>query len=180
MECFGRGHIPQYLWEIWTWSKRSWSLMVWSTLQILVKTKKLGINIHQRPKKTYMYLYTGFKPYEENPKNSFGLADLRGESWRKLKRALTGSFSTPRLKKNIHHMNESALKVWIILGNKDSFTLYWCFKLVGYLHSIENNEFVEAKDFSRKYYLSCLATIGFGLNVDCFGEKKSTFEEKAG
>lgn len=104
----------------------------------------------------------GFKPYEENPKNSFGLADLRGESWRKLKRALTGSFSTPRLKKNIHHMNESALK------------------LVGYLHSIENNEFVEAKKFSGKYYLSCLATIGFGLNVDCFGEKKSTFEEKAG
>ena len=96
--------------------------MVWSTLQILVKTEKLGINI-QSPKTKQNY-FTGFKPYEENPKNSFGLADLRGESWRKLKRALTGSFSTPRLKKNIHHMNESALKVGIIFGKKDSFILH--------------------------------------------------------
>ena len=53
------------------------------------------------------------------------------------------------------------------------------FQLVGYLHSIENNEFVEAVDFSKKYYLNCVASIGFGLNIDCFGEKKSTFEEKA-
>ena len=56
-------------------------------------------------------MYSGFKQYEENPRNTFGLADLRGESWWKLKRGLTASFSTPRIKKNIHHMNESALKV---------------------------------------------------------------------
>ena len=105
---------------------------------------------------------------------------MRGESWRKLKRALTGSFSTPKLKKNIHHMNESALKVGSNLRNSTLLHYIDTFKLVGYLHSIENNEFVEAKKFSGKYYLSCLATIGFGLNVDCFGEKKSTFEEKAG
>ena len=75
-------------------------------------------------------------------------------------------------------MNEAALKVlkhiwrFILLFND-------VFQLVGYLHSIENNEFVEAVDFSKKYYLSCVASIGFGLNIDCFGEKKSTFEEKA-
>jgi len=103
----------------------------------------------------------GFTPYEENPVNTFGLADVRGESWWKLKRLLTANFSTPRLKKNIHHMNEAAQK------------------LVGYLHSIENSEFVDPKEFSKKFYLSCLASIGFGLNIDCFGEKKSTFEEKA-
>ena len=75
-------------------------------------------NISNRNKR---HIILGFKPYEENPKNSFGLADLRGESWRKLKRGLTASFSTPRLKKNIHHMNESALKV-----NKDSsYTFRW-------------------------------------------------------
>ena len=62
----------------------------------------------EQKQKTFLL---GFKPYEENPKNSFGLADLRGETWWKLKRSLTASFSTPRLKKNIHHMNEAALKV---------------------------------------------------------------------
>ena len=108
-------------------------------------------NIHKRQK----YIYTGFKPYEENPKNSFGLADLRGESWRKLKRALTGSFSTPRLKKNIHHMNESALKVGSNLRNSTLLHYIDTFKLVGYLHSIENNEFVEAKKFSGKYEHNC-------------------------
>ena len=124
-------------------------------------------------------MYSGFKQYEENPRNTFGLADLRGESWWKLKRGLTASFSTPRIKKNIHHMNESALKVGTILRG---FVLHFsnAFQLVGYLQSIENNEFVEATHFSRKYYLSCIASIGFGLNVDCFGEKKSTFYEKAG
>ena len=66
-------------------------------------------------------IHSGFKPYEENPKNSFGLADMRGESWRKLKRGLTANFSTPRLKKNIHHMNEAALKVRLRL-RLDNFT----------------------------------------------------------
>ena len=64
-------------------------------------------------------MHSGFKPYEENPKNSFGLADMRGESWRKLKRGLTANFSTPRLKKNIHHMNESAHKVRTIIRNRN-------------------------------------------------------------
>ena len=61
--------------------------------------------------------------------------------------------------------------------------------LANYLYQILHDEFifenffkyhVKAKNFGSKYYLSCIASIGFGLNVDCFGEKKSTFEEKAG
>merc|ERR1712110_311313 len=53
----------------------------------------------------------GFKQYEEKPKNTYGLADLRGESWKKLKKGLSASFSAPKLKKNIHQMNEAALKL---------------------------------------------------------------------
>ena len=53
------------------------------------------------------------------------------------------------------------------------------FQLVGYLHSIEDKEFVEAVDFLKKYYLNCIANVGFGFNIDCFDEKKSEFEKMA-
>jgi len=93
--------------------------------------------------------------------NQFGLADLKGEPWRKLKRAITPSFSTPRLKKNVSSMNECAKK------------------LVGYLDARTSKESVEVIEFTKKYYLSCIASIGFGFNIDCFGVQESTFEKHA-
>merc|ERR1712061_644109 len=50
----------------------------------------------------------GFQPFHDNPPNQFGLADLKGERWWKMKRSVTPSFSTPRLKKNVPAMNEAA------------------------------------------------------------------------
>ena len=93
--------------------------------------------------------------------NQFGLADIRGEKWRKLKQSVTPSFSVPRLKKNVPAMNEAA------------------HKLINYLHSQEQEEHVEALGFIKKYYLSCIASVGFGLNIDCFSEKPSEFEKHA-
>ena len=66
--------------------------------------------------------------------NQFGLADVKGEPWRKMKRQLTPSFSVPRLKKNVETMNEVANQ------------------LTGYLQSIENREYVEVIDFTKKYF----------------------------
>ena len=51
--------------------------------------------------------------------------------------------------------------------------------MIGYLHSVEDREYVEALDFIRKYYLNCIAGVGFGLNIDCFTETKSSFEKAA-
>ena len=59
-------------------------------------------------------IFTAFFKQHEKPVNQFGLVDLRGEAWRKLKRAMTPSFSTPRLKKNVSTMNECAEKVFYI------------------------------------------------------------------
>ena len=122
----------------------------------------------------------GFQPFHDNPPNQFGLADLKGERWWKMKRSVTPSFSTPRLKKNVPAMNEAAHKV------KDRRTIYYdvnstslYLQLVGYLHSIEDKEFVEAVDFLKKYYLNCIANVGFGFNIDCFDEKKSEFEKQS-
>ena len=61
----------------------------------------------------------GFQPFHDNPPNQFGLADLKGERWWKMKRSVTPSFSTPRLKKNVPAMNEAAHKV------KDTRTIYY-------------------------------------------------------
>ena len=61
----------------------------------------------------------GFQPYHDNPPNQFGLADLKGERWWRMKRSVTPSFSTPRLKKNVPAMNEAAHKV------KDTRTIYY-------------------------------------------------------
>lgn len=93
--------------------------------------------------------------------NQFGLADVKGEPWKKMKRQLTPSFSVPRLKKNVETMNEVANQ------------------LTGYLQSIENREYVEVIDFTKKYFLNVIASVGFGLRIDCFGEKKSAFEKAA-
>lgn len=52
-------------------------------------------------------------------------------------------------------------------------------QLTGYLQSIENREYVEVIDFTKKYFLNVIASVGFGLRIDCFGEKKSAFEKAA-
>ena len=54
------------------------------------------------------------------------------------------------------------------------------FQLIGYLQSQENKEYVEGLVFTKKFYLSCIANVGFGFNVDCFSDKPSSFEEHAG
>ena len=95
------------------------------------------------------------------PLNQFGLADIKGEKWRKLKQSVTPSFSVPRLKKNVPAMNDAANK------------------LISFLHSQEEKEHVEALSFIKKYYLSCIASVGFGLNIDCFSDKPSEFEKQA-
>ena len=100
-----------------------------------------------------------------------------------MKRQLTPSFSIPRLKKNVSTMNDVAYKVRIHktrqhyrgLGCHSVFPS----QLIGYLHSVEDREYVEALDFIRKYYLNCIAGVGFGLNIDCFTETKSSFEKAA-
>ena len=46
-------------------------------------------------------------------------------------------------------------------------------------YSQEDKEFVEVLNFAKKFYLGCLASVGFGLNIDVFTEKKTEFEKHA-
>ena len=58
-----------------------------------------------------MNLFLGFTKLVENQINQFGLADLRGDTWKKMKRQLTPTMSIPRLKKNVSEMNDVGRKV---------------------------------------------------------------------
>ena len=71
-------------------------------------------------------------------------------------------------------MNDCARKVTILLLYKGSSLFS---QLIDYLHSQEHKEVVDGLQFTKKYFLSCIASVGFGLEVDCFGEKKSSFEK---
>ena len=59
------------------------------------------------------------------------------------------------------------------------FSPKFSFQLVAYLQSQENKEFVEVLNFTKKFYLGCLASVGFGLNIDVYSDKKSEFEKHA-
>ena len=52
-------------------------------------------------------------------------------------------------------------------------------QLVAFLQAQENEEFVDAVVFSKKFYAGCLASVGFGLNIDVFSNKVSEFEKHA-
>jgi len=98
--------------------------------------------------------------YLEKVGNAFGIADMQGDHWKKMKKMVTPPFSVPRLKKTLPAMNIAAKR------------------LVNYLKTIEKNEFVDAINFSKKFYMTNIASVAFGLDVDCFGEKESEFEKK--
>ena len=92
--------------------------------------------------------------------NAFGIADMQGDQWRKMKRMLTPPFSVPRLKKTLPSMNIAAKK------------------LRDYLKTSENKKFVNAVDFMKKFYMTSVASVVFGMDIDCYGEKESEFEKK--
>jgi len=104
----------------------------------------------------------GFLPNEfvENAGNQFGVADLRGESWRKMKRMVTPPFSVPRLKKTLPAMNTCG------------------HRLAGYLQSNQDKDQVDAVLFSKKFFMNCIASIGFGIDIDTYGDVESEFEKQ--
>merc|ERR1711936_1079923 len=100
------------------------------------------------------------KEYLEKVGNVFGIADMQGEHWRKMKKMVTPPFSVPRMKKMLPTMNVAAER------------------LRDYLKTVEKLEYVNAVDFSKKFYMTAVASVAFGLDIDCFGEKESEFEKK--
>ena len=98
--------------------------------------------------------------YLEKVGNVFGIADMQGEQWRKMRRMVNPPFSVPRLKKTVPSMNVAAEK------------------LRDYLKTTENKEFVNAVDFMKKFYMTSIASVVFGMDIDCYGQTENEFEKK--
>jgi len=97
--------------------------------------------------------------YNDKVGNQFGLASMKGDTWKKMKRMVGPPFSVPRLKKTMPAMNECGRK------------------LESYLKSHQNDEFIDGVEFSKKYYMNTIASIVFGLDIDCYGPTESDFEK---
>merc|ERR1719244_2223125 len=97
--------------------------------------------------------------YNDKVGNQFGLASMKGDTWKKMKRMVGPPFSVPRLKKTMPAMNECGRK------------------LESYLKSHQNDEFIDGVEFSKKYYMNTIASIVFGMDIDCYGPTESDFEK---
>jgi len=97
--------------------------------------------------------------YNDKVGNQFGLASMKGDTWKKMKRMVGPPFSVPRLKKTMPAMNECGRK------------------LESYLKSHQNDDFLDGVAFSKKYYMNTIASIVFGLDIDCYGPTESDFEK---
>ena len=72
----------------------------------------------------------------------------------------TSSLSVPRLKKTLPAMNTCG------------------HRLAGYLQSNQDKDQVDAVLFSKKFFMNCIASIGFGIDIDTYGDAESEFEKQ--
>jgi len=106
------------------------------------------------------FMDLGFAPegYSEKVGKFFGIADESGEKWRRLKKMVTPPFSVPRLKKTTPTIN-IAVK-----------------KMMNYFHSLEKKgEVVDATLALKKFYMTTIASVAFGTDIDCFTDETNEF-----
>jgi len=108
----------------------------------------------------FLNLGFGDPYYNKNIGNVFGLASLRGETWKKAKKMVTPPFSYPRLKKTVPALNECAEK----LGK--------------YVKCHEKDEYVDILDVARKFFMNTIASVVFGMDIDCYCEVETEFERQ--
>ena len=88
--------------------------------------------------------------------NVFGIADAQGDKWRRLRKAVNGPFSVPKMKK----YSDCFVKV-----NKE---------MVEFVkQEAVKDEKVEAKDFIRKSVINTLSTVGFSVDANAFKDTDS-------
>ena len=51
-------------------------------------------------------------------------------------------------------------------------------RLAGYLQSNQDKDQVDAVLFSKKFFMNCIASIGFGIDIDTYGDVESEFEKQ--
>ena len=88
----------------------------------------------------------------------FGLADLYGNEWKRLKRQVAPAFSMPRVRKATGSVNKVADKMTSHLE-----------ELVG------KGEKIDLYTLTNQFAMTTIASIAFGVDIDCFKDKENDF-----
>ena len=91
----------------------------------------------------------------------FGLADLRGDKWKSLRRLLSPGFSAPRIKKTIQAQNRISRLMVDHLRKQE-----------------EQGSIIEIEEDIKKFAMTCIADVAFGINADCFNDPENDFTSK--
>merc|ERR550517_1833525 len=90
-----------------------------------------------------------------------GLSDLRGDKWKTLRRLLSPGFSAPRIKKTIHAQNRISRLMVDHLRKQE-----------------EQGSIIEIEEDIKKFAVTCIADVAFGIDADCFNDPENDFTSK--
>ena len=94
--------------------------------------------------------------YRKEARLVFGLADLCGEEWKRLKRLVNPAFSMPRVRKATGSVNEVAKKM-----NR-------------YLDELKGEK-IELYTLTNQFAMTTIASVAFGVEIDCFKDGENEF-----
>ena len=90
-----------------------------------------------------------------------GLSDSRGEQWKTLRRLLSPAFSMPRIKKTLQSQNRISRS------------------FVKHLRKQEEEEAtIDIEQDIKKFAMTCIADVGFGIDANCFDDPENDFTSK--
>ena len=88
----------------------------------------------------------------------FGLADLYGEKWKRLKGQVTPAFSMPRVRKATTSVNKVAEKMTKYMEE-----------------SVGKGEKIDLYTLTNQFAMTTIASIAFGVEIDCFKDGENEF-----
>ena len=90
----------------------------------------------------------------------FGLIDIRGDKWKRMRKAANPPFSLPKVKKFFPYFTKN------------------CWEMVEYINE-RSGSTIDCKDFIRNVVLNTLASVGFGMEANCFKNPNSELKKQA-
>ena len=84
----------------------------------------------------------------------FGVADAQGEKWRKLRKAVNGPFTLPKMKKYMEFFTKSNNFMLEFLGEEAA-----------------KGEKMDVRELSRRYIINTIGAVGLGMDVNAFKDK---------
>ena len=94
--------------------------------------------------------------------NQFGLVDAYGETWKTMKKSVSGAFSIIRLKKFLPLYNSC------------------CREMVNFIDTQSGNHIeVDCVDMIKRCAINTLGLVGFGMSINTYQDRNSELKKHA-